>query len=369
MKSPFATMLTMVVFAMLASSAPSRGASDNATPATGTAASATGKKYPINLKPAWKVGQKFTYLADAFIKVHATSFDPADPTAYRLDTTIDIESHIEGMAEVLATKNGALTKMGLTVTAMNATSGGRPVNNNPIGKMQRPTQILGPGAKVVVERDKDGLETFTVDDKPLIGEIIGNTTIPSMTIGANGRPTYHAAAYYLRMLIDLDDYAGTDQDIFGPKEAVVPGDSWPAKADALKKTLEAFNELAQYLDPPMAPDPQHRPLEFPATVVTMKFDNVTGSGNDQAAAVSGNFTINGMNLPPQPASTKIPNLAMDLQGELSLSCPVNTDTGVLTKTSTVSAKKYRASVQPPGAPNDTMDQSLEFKLSQQFTFP
>jgi hypothetical protein len=328
---------------------------------------ASAQKHLLNLTPAWKVGQKFGYVADASIKLHPTVSKPAAANTYALNN-LEITSHIEGEGEVLATKNGALTKMSLTVTAMNATSAGRPVDNKPIGTMQRPTQIFDAGVKVVIERDEAGRQIFTVDGKPLIGFISGSTTSPAMNIRSNGRTTYSAVAYWLRMLIDLDDFQGTDQVVFGPKEAVALGESWPAKDQALTKTFEAFNEFYDYIDTPTS-DPLHQPLKFPPTIVTMKFDQVMGSGADQVAVVSGAFDIKRMDLPPQPAATQVPDRVMDLEGKSSLSFPLSAGKGVTKKTSAMLAKIYLATAQSAGAPNDTVNRSIEFKLTQQYTFP
>jgi len=348
--------IAIAFLTLLAPGTQSLGADAAASPAVTANRPTLAKKYSVQLSPDWQPGQKFSYVADA-------------STNAKTDlVTIAIISHLEAMGEVLAAKNGTLTKMSLTVMAMGASSGGRPVDNKPLGKLQRPVQILAAGAVIVVERDEAGHETFTVDGIPLSGDNFGGPPVPAMRVDSQGRPHYSAAAYYLRMLIDLDGLPGTDQEVFGTSKAVTPGDSWPGKDNALTKILEAFTEFPAYIDPPMAPDPQHRPLAFPPTTVTMKFENVAGTGDDQAAAISGSLAFTGMDLPPQPPSTMIPNLTMDLQGKLLLSCPLTVGKGTMTKTSTLSAKIYRAAIQPPGAPDEPVNKSLGFSLTQRFTF-
>jgi hypothetical protein len=334
-------------------------------PTAATDATASAKKYSLNLTPAWKVGQKFSYVADASMKMHPTASNPSN--TYALNN-LEMKSHIEGTGEVLEVKDGALAKMSLTVTAMSASSGGRPVDNKPIGTMQRPTQIFDAGVKVVIERDEAGRQIFTVDGKPLVGFIMGNETSPAMNVRSNGRTTYSAVAYWLRMLIDLDGFQGTDQSVFGPQAAVGLGESWPAKDQALTKTFQAFNDFYDYIDTPTS-DPLHQPLKFPATTVMMKFDQVTGSGADQVAVVSGAFDIKRMALPPQPAATQVPDRVMDLEGRSSMSFPLLAGKGVTMKTSAMLAKIYLATAPSAGAPSDTVNRSFEFKLTQQYTFP
>ncbi len=328
-------------------------------------------KYKINLSPAWKAGPKFAYVADDSSKSQTITLGSDG-----LNVEINILCHLEGQGEVLALgKNGAVSKVSLTISAMNATVNDKPVVNLPAtGANPQPPFILAPGTVVIVERNDTGVETFTVNGKPIIGRAVMGKHPQSPVMGGDGRPTYLGSDRYLRMLMDLDNSPGTDEDVFGPKAAVAVGDSWPSSADARAKLLEAFGgdgDAYRHMAPANAAGIDSRQIVFPATPATMKLESVSGSGYDQKVAVSGILSLKGLAvpIPPNPAGpAPTPPMSMDIQNKFNLSCPAATAKGVLTRSSTLTIKQYPTTPAPPSPTNTGYKSNCELAYTQQYTF-
>jgi hypothetical protein len=196
--------------------------------------------YSIDLSPAIKVGQKFSYTADLAqtqnfdISITGLPAAPGGPQGKKFT------AHLEGEAEVLAVNpKGGVQKVAFTVKSLTAMDGDKLVPGLPTA-----------GARIVGER-KGKDTTITIDGKPATDEI-------SSAIGDT---------------LPLDDDLHTDQELSGPTKPVSVGDTWPVNASAM------VDEFKQQMD-----------TELSDVKGTMKLDAVKGSGADQVANVSGGFS-------------------------------------------------------------------------------
>ncbi len=259
-------------------------AADAAAPATTTTAKAA--TYTVNISPPEKVGQKETVVIDLDAKTanQMAITIPNSPTPQNQNQNMETVAHLEGEGEVLAVfPNGGMQKGALTVKVFTATQNGQPVPGLPAA-----------GAKIVAEKTGK-TATFTVDDKPASAQV----------------------AALLQKVVSMGDDKHTDQEIFGPQNPVAVGATWPVNAakmiEGLKDELGAITGVNG----------------------TMKLDSITGSGDDQVATVSGNFTIEGVQ-PPMPPGVTIDTAAFG--GSISGSIPATATKGTGKNTETMNGK-------------------------------
>jgi len=259
-------------------------AADAAAPATTTTAKAA--TYTVNISPASKVGQKETLVIDLDSKsINEIAITiPGTPAPQNQNQNVEVVAHLEGEGEVLAVfPNGEMQKGSLTVKAFTATQNGQSMPGLPAA-----------GAKIVAEKTGTAT-TYTVDDKPAGADV----------------------AAVLQKVLTMNDGKHTDQEIFGPQNPVAVGATWPVNSakmmEGLKEDLGAVTGVNG----------------------TMKLDSITGTGANQVATVSGNFTIEGVQ-PPMPPGVTIDSSAFG--GGLSGSVPATTTSGTAKLTMTMNGK-------------------------------
>ncbi len=231
---------------------------------------ATAKSYPVNLSTPWKVGEKFgerrTASADMqmVMNVEAAGQPPRPMQQQQQKQSV----HLDADAEVLAVfPNGGLQKVALTLRKFTGAADAKPE-----------ADLLPAGTKVVVEKNgKD--KSYTVDGKPAAAELV----------------------QFLKLAVDLDDPAHTDQEVLGPKAAVAVGDAWPVNGTLMAESLkEDFGDSV-------------------TCTGSLKLDGIKGSGASQVAAVSGTFKFDHLQLPIPSFVVKTAEGQAELSGNLPAS--------------------------------------------------
>ncbi len=344
------------------------GAPSTSSPpvATTPAAADATTTYTVNFSPVWTVGQKFDYVADASTRSARVSSMPS--VGARSPDPVVI-CHVAGSGECLAvSKNGVMTKMSLVVTSINVTEDGKPIAPKADKNLPVAVNVPAVGAKIVVERDDAGVESFTVDGKPTSPSVnMRNGAWPPSTTPTNyrGQINYLGVAKFLSMLLPLADPQNTEQDSFSPQTPVAVGATWPLTAAG----LAAFERQL----PLRFAAPEINPAKgnLPSTAGEMKLESVSGSANDRVFVVSANIAVENANVPPDGTSRLSADLTQDekmnLSGNLSIHCPVTTQ-GTLSKTSALTIQEIAVTTYKSGKPFSTDKTDYNFNLSQQFTF-
>ncbi len=240
--SPGLPVLTLTLAVLVLSACSKSEEQTSATPAAATTP-ATPKSYTVTLTPTIKTGQKFTYLADLAqnTKQDTAVTVPGAPAPQNQNEATKTLVHVEGEGEVLAVNsNGTPQKISLTVKALSASANDKPTSGLPAA-----------GAKLVAERNGKDV-TITVDGKAVSDEIKG--------VLADALP------------VESDKHS--DQEMFGPTKPVAAGSTWSVNVAAMVAGMKDDMDGAELSNP----------------AGTMKLENVKGSGDDQVATVSGNFT-------------------------------------------------------------------------------
>ncbi|HVU39225.1 MAG TPA: hypothetical protein VHC95_12900 [Opitutales bacterium] len=220
--------------------APAAAAPAPATPAV--------KTYQVNLNPPLKVGQKISLACDT-----STTMDmaievsaPQMPAPQKQNQNQKSSVHLEADAEVLAVNpNGSPKKLSLTFKNIQATQNDAPVTGLPQA-----------GDTVVAEFTDQNAKTFT----------------------KNGQPLAPALPAFVAEVIPVTAQGQSDQDLFGPKEAMPVGGTWAA-SPAVIAELAKTGGTATGLDG------------------VMKLDGIQGEGANQVATVSGKLKLTGVSLP------------------------------------------------------------------------
>jgi len=232
------------------------------------------KLYTINLSPPHSVGSKFSLYSDISEKSasHAVINLPGISSPQHDDRNEEFIGHLEGDGEVLGVfPNRGIQKISLTVKVIQITRGGTAVKNLPAH-----------GAKIVASRQGDKI-AISVDDKPV------DTPV----------------ADALNELIWLDDEKSSTQECFGPKSPVKIGATWTVDPgvveDILKSGLGGGAKDASG---------------------TMKLEAVNGSGENQAAKLTGDFAIKAYK-PELPSTMQVD--FSSIFGAMSWTVPTNSN--------------------------------------------
>jgi len=267
-------LLPLCALTMALSAIPTANAADSAP------------TYTINLAPANKVGTKFTLAVDASDKQQNSLLltIPGAPAPQSQNQNEEVVAHLEGTAEVLAIyPNGSIQKIAITVKTLQATLNGQTMPGLPAA-----------GAKIIGERTPTS-KSYTVD----------------------GQPAPASTAKVLGIVFEFGDEKRTDQDVFGPKNPVTVGASWPVNSESMIAGLK-----------------EEMGAEISGASGTMKLESIAGSGDDQVATVSGNFSLSGVK-PPMPPGMTIDSATM--AGNISGSVPATTK-GVENQTMSMSVE-------------------------------
>ncbi len=236
----------------------------------------------IDLSPAIKVGQKFSYTADISEEAKQDLTISTLPPQNQDSKSV---VHIEGETEVLSVNSkGGVQKVAFTIKNLTATQDGKPLADLPT-----------PGTKIV-------------------GEIKGKDTIVTI----DGKPAPDEVASAIGGALPLDDPFHTDQELSGPTKPVSVGDTWSINSAA---TIDLFKEEMD--------------AELSDIKSTMKLDSLKGNGDGQEASVSGNFSAT---VKPQGLPQGVTLDTASATGTLSGNFPATTTKGTLTETKALSLR-------------------------------
>jgi hypothetical protein len=221
---------------------------------TAASAPSPAKKVVVDLSPAYQVGQKFSVATDLANTQHTKLVItiPGMPAPQNQNQDVETAAHIEADGQILAIfPNGSPQKVALTLKSIVATENKAAVINLPTV-----------GANIVV--DKTGA---------------------SLTISVNGQPADDHVGKILRDIFDTGNDQYTDQTMFGTKNPIAVGDTWPVDSAALVASFKSgVGEVSNITG-------------------TMKLTGLAGTGDSQVATVSGDVKIDGFKPPLPPGVT------------------------------------------------------------------
>lgn len=252
--------------------------------------------YPVNLSPAFKVGQKFSLVSDLTERTgsHTVITLPGIASPQNDDRSEDIAAHLEGDAEVLGIyPNGGIQKLSLTIKVVKASKDGKTVSGLPAA-----------GVKIVAATE-------------------GEQT----AISVDGKAADAGLTQIFNELLDLHEEKLPPQDLFGANTPEPVGGTWPVNSSAVEASLKKSSGG-----------------EVKDIKGTMKLAAVTGTGASQVLEVSGEISVASLKL-PLPAVITIDSGT--ITSNLSFSIPVATS-GAL-KTSRRMAMKTLGHGSPNGA--------------------